>query len=107
MNTTPKDPPPQLGAEDMLSEAEMAELALRLLRELAADDFAECAGKSEALATGEAGTVYLCHPFVVHSAQPHRGRNPRFMAQPPLLPSGRNGIGYDDEALLPVARAVR
>ena len=77
------------------------------LRELAADDFAECAGKSEALATGEAGTVYLCHPFVVHSAQPHRGRNPRFMAQPPLLPSGRNGIGYDDEALLPVARAVR
>ena len=38
MNTTPKDPPPQLGAEDMLSEAEMAALALRLLRELAADD---------------------------------------------------------------------
>ena len=38
MNTTPKDLPPQLGPEDMLSEAEMAELALRLLRELAADD---------------------------------------------------------------------
>ena len=26
-----------------------------------------------ALATGEAGTVYLCHPFLVHAAQTHRG----------------------------------
>src|SRR6202023_1847868 len=26
-----------------------------------------------ALATGMAGTVYLCHPFLVHAAQPHRG----------------------------------
>lgn len=37
------------------------------------------------LATGKAGTVYLCHPFLVHAAQPHRGTEPRFMAQPPLL----------------------
>jgi len=37
-----------------------------------------------ALATGEAGTVYLCHPFLVHAAQRHRGSAPRFMAQPPL-----------------------
>jgi hypothetical protein len=36
-----------------------------------------------ALATGEAGTVYLCHPFLIHAAQPHRGRRPRFMSQPP------------------------
>lgn len=35
---------------------------------------------------GEAGTVYLCHRFLVHAAQPHRGRRPRFLAQPPLLP---------------------
>ena len=34
------------------------------------------------------GTVYLCHPFLVHAAQPHRGTEPRFMAQPPLLPPG-------------------
>lgn len=39
----------------------------------------------EVLATGKAGTVYLCHPFLVHAAQPHRGTNPRFLAQPPLL----------------------
>ncbi|MCA1934623.1 MAG: phytanoyl-CoA dioxygenase family protein [Asticcacaulis sp.] len=37
-----------------------------------------------ALATGPAGTVYLCHPFLVHAAQPHRGTEPRFMAQPAL-----------------------
>ncbi|MFI0371572.1 hypothetical protein ACH35V_27220 [Actinomadura sp. 1N219] len=40
------------------------------------------------LATGRAGDVYLCHPFLVHAAQPHRGTRPRFMAQPPLVPSG-------------------
>lgn len=58
------------------------------LMELAADDFAATAASDEVLATGRAGTVYLCHPFLVHSAQPHRGDKPRFMAQPPLLPNG-------------------
>ncbi|MCP3801423.1 phytanoyl-CoA dioxygenase family protein [Allokutzneria sp. A3M-2-11 16] len=38
-------------------------------------------------ATGRAGDVYLCHPFLVHAAQPHRGTTPKFMAQPPLLPA--------------------
>lgn len=54
--------------------------------------FMELAGKladfperKEILATGKAGTVYLCHPFLVHGAQPHHGNNPRFLAQPPLL----------------------
>ncbi|WP_433237928.1 phytanoyl-CoA dioxygenase family protein [Actinomadura nitritigenes] len=41
-----------------------------------------------ALATGRAGDVYLCHPFLVHAAQPHRGTRVKFMAQPPLSPSG-------------------
>ncbi|MFB4299046.1 phytanoyl-CoA dioxygenase family protein [Actinomadura sp. NTSP31] len=41
-----------------------------------------------ALATGRAGDVYLCHPFLVHAAQPHRGTEVKFMAQPPLVPSG-------------------
>ncbi|QPP10488.1 phytanoyl-CoA dioxygenase family protein [Streptomyces bathyalis] len=44
-----------------------------------------------ALATGRAGDVYLCHPFLVHAAQPHRGLEPRFMAQPPLLPEPGQG----------------
>ncbi len=52
-------------------------------------------------ATGSVGDVYLCHPFLVHSGQAHRGRVPRFMAQPPLEP-----IGEIDEAS-PVAAAIR
>jgi hypothetical protein len=38
--------------------------------------------------TGAAGDVYLCHPFLVHTATwPHRGTTPRFMAQPALEPA--------------------
>jgi hypothetical protein len=55
------------------------------LRELAVNGFSETADCGEVIATGEAGTVYLCHPFLVHAAQRHRGLRPRFMAQPPLL----------------------
>ncbi|WCR20829.1 phytanoyl-CoA dioxygenase family protein [Paracoccus alcaliphilus] len=58
------------------------------LRQLSADGYASTEACPEALATGPAGTVYLCHPFLVHAAQPHRGTGPRFMAQPPLLPKG-------------------
>jgi hypothetical protein len=58
------------------------------LTDLAATDFAGTGACGEALAIGPAGTVYLCHPFLVHAAQPHRGTRPRFMAQPPLLPRG-------------------
>ena len=39
-------------------------------------------------ATGAAGDVYLCHPFLVHAASwPHRGTTPRIITQPgvPLL----------------------
>lgn len=56
------------------------------LGELVADDFGASGDCAQALAVGPAGTVYLCHPFLVHAAQPHRGTEPRFMAQPPLLP---------------------
>lgn len=58
------------------------------LRQLSADGYASTEGCMVEYATGEAGTVYLCHPFIVHSAQAHRGTRPRFMAQPPLLPRG-------------------
>jgi len=56
------------------------------LRQLSADGYASTEHCEIALASGVAGTVYLCHPFVVHSAQRHRGQLPRFMAQPALLP---------------------
>jgi hypothetical protein len=51
-----------------------------------------------ALATGAAGDVYLCHPFLVHAAQPHHGRSPRFMAQPPLHPRGLLDLDRPDGA---------
>jgi hypothetical protein len=56
------------------------------LRQLSADGYASTQDCEVELATGAAGTVYLCHPFLVHAAQPHRGERPRFLAQPPLLP---------------------
>ena len=58
------------------------------LRQLSANGYASTGDCEVELATGAAGTVYLCHPFLVHAAQPHRGERPRFMAQPPLLPRG-------------------
>ena len=49
-------------------------------------------------AVGAAGDVYLVHPFVVHSAQPHHGTRPRFIAQPPLEPVGELELERDDRA---------
>lgn len=63
--------------EDGLSFMELAQAAT-----------AATEGAATALATGNAGDVYLCHPFLLHAAQPHHGKNPRFMAQPPLFPKG-------------------
>ncbi len=60
-----------------------------------------------ALATGRAGDVYLCHPFLIHAAQPHRGTAPRFLAQPPLDPVGRLELDRVDGAYSPVEIAVR
>jgi Phytanoyl-CoA dioxygenase (PhyH) len=60
-----------------------------------------------ALATGRAGDVYLCHPFLVHAAQPLRGRAPRFMAQPPLGGIAPLSIDRTDDVFSPVEMAVR
>jgi len=60
-----------------------------------------------ALATGEAGTVYFCHPFLVHAAQKHRGTEPRFLSQPPLGLKVPLSIDRPDPQLSPVERALR
>lgn len=72
--------------------------------------FMDIAGKLDAmpereiaLATGKAGSVYLCHPFIAHAAQPHQGTEPKFMAQPPLLL--REDLSVKGES--PVERAIR
>lgn len=82
-----------------------ADIALKLapagteglaLRDLAADGFAASAHRSVVRATGDAGTVYLCHPFLVHAAQRHQGVRPRFLAQPPLLPMDMDNPSQGD-----------
>ncbi|MGI9614336.1 MAG: phytanoyl-CoA dioxygenase family protein [Acidimicrobiales bacterium] len=62
-------------------------------------------------AVGSAGTVYLCHPFLVHAATwPHEGLTPRLVAQPCIHhPEGEwlGGFDYDTDGDEPVVRAVR
>lgn len=60
-----------------------------------------------ALATGPAGTVYLCHPLLVHAAQAHHGTTPRFLAQPPVFPRVPVALQREDDAYSPVERAIR
>ena len=59
------------------------------------------------VATGDAGTVFLCHPFLVHAAQKHCGSVPRFMAQPPLGLAERFWLDRPDSAYCPVEIAIR
>jgi hypothetical protein len=56
-------------------------------------------------ATGTAGDVFLCHPFIVHTATwPHTGAGPRIIAQPAVAaPAGFTLDGTDPS---PVARAI-
>lgn len=58
-------------------------------------------------ATGVPGDVFLCHPFLVHAAQPHHGRRPRFLAQPPLHPAEPVDPDRPDGAHSPVEAAIR
>lgn len=76
--------------------------------------FMELAGKladlphrNELLATGEAGTVYLCHPFIAHAAQPHRGKTPRFLAQPPLQLKEPLVLEHPDGIYTPLEKSIR
>jgi Phytanoyl-CoA dioxygenase (PhyH) len=56
-------------------------------------------------ATGTAGDVYLCHPFIVHAATwPHHGAGPRMIAQPAV--NAPAGFRLDGTDLSPVAQAI-
>ena len=65
------------------------------------------ADRDVALATGAAGTVYLCHPFLIHAAQIHRGKSPRVISQPPLAPSEPLRMERTDGTYSPVEIAIR
>ncbi len=62
--------------------------------------------RPEISATGKAGTVYLCHPFIVHAAQDHRGTLPKFMAQPALMTKSDFSINSREKDLCPVVSAI-
>lgn len=62
--------------------------------------------RKEALATGKAGTVYLCHPFIVHAPQDHQGIHPKFMAQPPLLTKREFDLTRPENEQSPVEKAI-
>ena len=56
-------------------------------------------------ATGKAGDVFLCHPFIVHTATwPHRGAGPRIIAQPAV--NAPAGFALDGSDPSPVAQAI-
>lgn len=59
------------------------------------------------VATGRAGDVYLCHPFLLHAAQPVRGTAPRLMAQPPLATKGSLLLDKPGHRYSPVELAIR
>src|SRR6202008_4101186 len=69
--------------------------------------FGDSLRRPVALATGAAGAVYLCHPFLVHAAQMHGGKVPRFMAQPPLHPAEPFQLDRADGDYSPVEIAIR
>ena len=75
--------------------------------ELAKEGFAGSDHCDVALAKGEAGTVWLVHPLTVHAAQAHHGCEPRFLAQPGLVPSVQLQIDRAGGAYSPVERAIR
>ena len=59
-----------------------------------------------AFATGAAGDVFLCHPFLTHRATwPHSGAAPRFMAQPEIGIHQPFPLTGDGE-VFPVERAI-
>ena len=61
--------------------------------------------RTVAHAVGSAGDVYLCHPFLVHSATwPHRGSEARMVAQPAVHVA--RGFDIDGTDPSPVARAI-
>lgn len=68
---------------------------------------AASAHRPQTRVTGRAGDVYLCHPFLVHAAQPHRGTRVRFMAQPGLEPTEPLRIDRPDGVYSPVEAAIR
>jgi hypothetical protein len=61
--------------------------------------------RPSAFATGRAGDVFICHPFLIHRATwPHRGPRPRAIAQPAV--ATRQPFDLIGDGTCPVERAI-
>lgn len=58
-----------------------------------------------ATATGSAGDLYLCHPFLAHAINPVGPRAPRYISN--VAVHGFNRVRSDGNTLSPVEQAVR
>jgi len=103
-----QDAPTRIRMGSHLEVAKILEPAGEAGISVSAIDPGVTAGRPEVLATGDAGTVYLCHPFLVHAAQVNPGTRPRFMAQPPLYPDEPLALHRNDaHSYSPVEIAIR
>lgn len=106
----PPDAPTRIRAGSHLSVARllapMGEDGLSMLELAKLADTRTC-GMPEVSATGSAGTVYLCHPFLVHAAQRHHGTTPRLLSQPPLYSRAPLELERIDGAYSLVETAIR
>ncbi|WP_369215580.1 phytanoyl-CoA dioxygenase family protein [Streptomyces flavofungini] len=105
----PKDAPTVLRAGSHLDVPRMiapfGEEGCPMVRDDIVDK--KTAHRPEVLATGEAGDVYLVHPFTVHAAQSNRVGRPRFIAQASAEPRELVMTERADGDFSPVERAVR
>jgi hypothetical protein len=61
--------------------------------------------RPSAFATGQAGDVFVCHPFLIHRATwPHRGLRPRAVAQPGV--AIHHPFDLDPDDACPVEEAI-
>ncbi len=67
---------------------------------------AASAHRSVVTATGQAGDVFVCHPFLVHAAQPNHGTRPRFIAQPSVPSDQAYRWDRPDEDCSPVELSI-
>ncbi len=88
----------------LLRDAGEAGLTGALVSRLAAE---ASVGRPEVVASGNAGDVYLCHPFLVHAAQAPTGWTPRLMAQPGLANTAPFAVERAHGPYAPVEVAIR
>ncbi|MBL7254010.1 phytanoyl-CoA dioxygenase family protein [Paractinoplanes lichenicola] len=68
---------------------------------------AASAHRPTVLGTGRAGDVFVCHPFLVHAAQPNHGTRPRFLSQPCISPTDNHMLKPYEGSDSPIARTIR